>query len=117
MPTPSRYDKIALKVSPHKRRILGFAGVAFLCILISGFAGAYLNGILFSLSGVGLITLIWSWGLFLVLKWFGSDPKASKLPHIIRSGFRWYAAIFLDIWFILGSVASLQVVWKSVLKY
>ena len=67
MPTPSRYDKIALKVSPHKRRILGFAGVAFLCILISGFAGAYLNGILFSLSGVGLITLIWSWGLFALL--------------------------------------------------
>lgn len=117
MPTPSRYNKIALKLLPQKSLVLGFAGLGFILILFSIFAPVLMHWNLFPLSGFGLITLIWSWGLFLVTKWFGiGSKKESKLPMIIRSGFRWYAAIFLDIWFVVGSFAALQIIWKSGFK-
>lgn len=117
MPTPNLYDHIALQCFPFKRRILALVGLGFLLILLPVLVSIIFQSNIYSLSGAGFITLIWGWGLFLVTNWFGSDSKKkSKLPKLILNGFRWYAAIFLDIWFVAGSLTALYVVLISLFK-
>jgi hypothetical protein len=110
MPTPELYNKIASKGAAYKRHFLGIFGFGFMLILFSVFIQQSISLNLLPLLGIGFIMLIWGWGLFLVVQWFGSDAKKhSKLPQILRSGFHWYVAIFLDIWFFVGSIAAIQV--------
>ena len=117
MPTPNLYDNIALQFFPYKRRVLAIVGLSLLLILLPVLASITFQLNIYSLSGAGFITLILGWGLFLVTMWFGSDSKKkSKLPKLILNGFRWYAAIFLDIWFVAGSFTALYVVWISLFK-
>ena len=117
MPTPNTYDKLALNFSPHKRTVLGIAGLGFVAFLMSILAASQFQWNFFPLAGLGFITLIWSWGLFLIIKWYGADSRmASRLPKVIRSGLRWYAAFFLDIWFAVGSFAAFRVIWNSLFK-
>ncbi len=112
MPTPNRYTEIALKLSAHKSRVLMAAGLGFAFIFLSIFSTAKLHLKLFAISGLGLLLFVWGWGLFLVTTWFKGAKQESKLATIMRSAFRWYAAIFLDIWFVIGSLAALRVIWN-----
>ncbi len=116
MPIPTEYDKIALKLEPHKRTIVSFTGLGFIIILLSMFLAGLLPWNIFPLIAVGFVMLIWSWGLFLAINWFAINSRLTRMPKLIRAGLRWYAAFFLDIWFVVGSLAPLYFTWRSFFK-
>jgi len=118
MLTPDWYTKLASRISIHKRHFLSLAAFGFLLILLPILAAAKYQLNIFPLSGIGLFAMIWGWGLFLVIQWFGSDStkKPSKIPQLLRSGSRWYAALFLDVWFLFGCITSFLIVAGSLFR-
>ena len=115
MPIPSRYKEIAKKIIPFQWYFLALSGVgillSFLTILISV---KYQFDLLF-IHGLGFLIALWGWGLFLIIIWYGKTSKFTKrLPEIIVMCGEWFSSIFLDIWFVIGSFASLLFIWHSI---
>lgn len=88
---------------------MGFVSILLALLISVKFETNY-----FPLIGIGFICMIWGWGFFLIVNWFSKESKfALKLPKSLRSGFSWYAALFLDAWFLVGSFGALQFIWRS----
>lgn len=110
MPTPLFYENVAVKL----KRYIPYFTTCFvmgiiLCLLSAVFIKTVPNG--FLIFGIGILLIIWGWGLFLVCKWF--NPSASifkidqdnlqsdnKMLTVLKAGGRWSASIFLTIWFL-----------------
>ena len=74
-----------------------------------------LNMNLFPAAGIGMLISIWSWGAFLISNWYSKRPNnITKIPNPIRAMFTWYAAIFLDAWFLVGGMGCLIFIWNSI---
>jgi len=117
MPTPSLFIKLSKQALPYKWHYIGLTGIAFVLILIGLLVTVKFEINFFPIIGVGFITMIWGWGFFLIINWYSKESKFSlKLPNFLRSGFSWYAALFLDVWFLVGSIGGLQFIWSSFSK-
>jgi len=117
MPTPNLFKKLSKQGLPYKWHYLGLTGIGFILILLSLLVTVRFEINFVPLIGVGFITMIWGWGIFLIINWYAKESKfALKLPKFLRTGFGWYAAFFLDMWFLLGSFGALQFIWSSFSK-
>jgi len=61
--------------------------------------------ITFGVIGLGGLIVVWTWGLFLLIAWFGPDSR-------VTPKFRPLTAIFLMLWFLLGSVGFASFLWS-----
>jgi ABC-type uncharacterized transport system permease subunit len=108
MGTPTFYRGMSHKFALLKWRymLLIFGGIL---VSLSSMAIMHFFKInLLPLFGLAVIFETWGWGLFLMVVWFERKSKSnSKIITIFRVFSDWQTAIFLDIWFIVGTVAPL----------
>jgi hypothetical protein len=92
----------------HPRRG-GLFGATFVIAAITGVVITQSSRIsaraLFGVIGLGGLAAVWTWGGFLLVAWFGPDTRVSP-------GFRPLAAIFLILWFSLGSIGFASFIWS-----
>ena len=111
MSTPSVFERHAVPLHPY-RWWLGGASLLVYCLMFG--LAALLNSLPIRLpfSGVYLLmalapALVWCWGLMLVGVWFHpavgiirtESPWFLRAPRFLQAAIRWYAAVFLVIWF------------------
>ena len=114
MPTPNLYNKLAYKILPYKRYILVITGIGLIICILSIIALVKVNFNTFPLFGLGCLIFIWGWGMFLVANWYGNESTlASRFPEFIRKGSEWFSSFFLDIFFIGGSIFTIQFIWRN----
>jgi hypothetical protein len=109
MLTPLFYTNLAIKLQRYKSYwILCFIAGILLCLLSAFFMKTIPNA--FSIFGIGLLFIIWGWGLFLICQWFNpsssiigdshGNSRKDEMLILFRTGKRWYESIFLTIWFL-----------------
>ncbi len=115
MPTPSLYRDFAKNNLQHKWRYLLLTGTGIFCSLFSMLLMGLFEINLLPIFGIGLLLIIWGWGLFLIIIW-KEKPSKSKwmIINFFRICFNWEAAIFLNIWFFVGSLAILLFIISSI---
>jgi hypothetical protein len=74
------------------------------------------------LAAIGLLVLVFSWGLICIESWFSDKPEGFilrklhyRFPKIYPSGkaiLEWYACVFLLFWFITGIKIALVLLTK-----
>jgi len=115
MPTPNSFKQIAIKWKPYKWHYLGATAFGFATIIISLMVTVKLDMNFFPVVGIGMFVSIWAWGAFLIVNWYSKEPNPNmKLPKPIKAMFTWYAAIFLDAWFLVGGLGCLMFIWNSI---
>jgi hypothetical protein len=124
MPTPAYFESRAVRLWPL-RWWLGFTSFALFGVL---FAALSLAG---SSSRAGWIwafallvpASVWLWGLTVVAVWFHpsqgtarvGSPWFFRAPDELQTFFRWYASIFLAIWFLMPVpfVLVAAIIWAA----
>jgi hypothetical protein len=100
------FTRIAQRYYAYRWRFLAASGLVFLLLILVFFALP--RAVAFVLPLVGP-ALSFSWGMVLICFWF--EPTRGSLfsgafvrliPRIAQVALRWYAAIFLMIWFVFG---------------
>jgi hypothetical protein len=113
MPYPKKYKEYAQIISPYKWYFLLIAGVGFATSLISILVSVKYQINLMFLHVVGFLLLLWGWGLFLIPNWYGKKSRFSiKLPKLLLVVAEWFSSLFLDIWFVVGTVGSALFIMK-----
>ncbi len=117
MPTPNFFIKLSKQWLPYKWYFLGLTGIGLILILIAPLINIKFEINFAPVSYVGFAILIWGWGIFLTIYWYTKEYKfALKLPKNLRYVFSWYAAIFLDAWFLFGTFAVLIFIYSLFYK-
>lgn len=113
MPYPKKYKEYASALSPFKWYFLLIAVIGILLSLFSILLSVEYQINLMLLHGIGFLFVLWGWGLFLIQNWYGEKSKFSiKLPQSILFVAEWFSSIFLDIWFVAGTVGSAMFIIK-----
>ncbi|MFH2060778.1 MAG: hypothetical protein ABIJ59_18030 [Pseudomonadota bacterium] len=108
MPIPNVYKNMAIKIRPFQRRFFFTAIFGFFLLALSILLSNQFKLNLLILHGISFFLFLWGWGLFLVINWYGKESKnKKKLSHSLVVFGEWFAAIFLNIWFIFGSAGIL----------
>jgi len=124
MPTPNTYRKIASWLKPRKA-VLWFTALLGFTLLVIPFvilAVTETKSFPKVLAAIGLLVLVFSWGLICIGSWFSDKPGgfiSRKLqctfPRIYPSGkavLEWYACVFLLFWFFTGIKIALVLLTK-----
>ncbi|WP_458775341.1 hypothetical protein [Desulforhopalus sp. 52FAK] len=115
MPTPNLYKRISLRYYRYRWYYLGMVGIGVFVCMLSILVSIKLQINLFPLLGVGWLLIIWGWGIFLIIHWYGQQSKFSlKLSKNLVAIREWGSAIFLNTWFLAGSIGVLCFIWNSV---
>ena len=127
MPTPSFFESRAPSLWPH-RWAFGIATVAVFLAFFGLLLGSAHSGIERPIPPEPLFTALstticWLWGLLLTGVWFHPDRGTARIgspwflraPRVAQVCSRWYAAIFLALWFAVPFVfaALLAVRWAA----
>jgi hypothetical protein len=127
MPTPKIYHNIAVKYHKHRWYFLVVAVVGVFFCLFSILLSTYLSVLdnPFPLFAVGLLIMIWGWGIFMVNNWYGD--KAVERKKRLLSRFRnerllsvlfvfteWGASFFLNVWFVASTIFIVMFLIHSV---
>jgi hypothetical protein len=100
------FTRVAARYYPYRWRFAAACGLVFLLLILIFFA--FPRGVAGVIPFVGPALAV-SWGMVLVCFWF--EPTRGTLfsgvfvrfiPRIVQVILRWYAAIFLLIWFVFG---------------
>lgn len=100
------FTRIATRYYAYRWRFVAASGLAFLSLILVFFAFPRAVAVVLPLVGPALA---FSWGMVLMCFWF--EPARGSLfrggfvrfiPRIGQIALRWYAAIFLMIWFVFG---------------
>lgn len=101
-----RFTRVATRYYPYRWRFVAASGLVFLSLIVVFLAFPRAVARVLPLVGPALAV---SWGMVLVCFWF--EPVRGSLfsglfvrftPRIGQIVLRWYAAIFLIVWFIFG---------------
>ena len=115
MPIPSKYKEIAIRILPFQWHFLAMSGAGILLALLSILISVKSELNLLFLSGVGFFLVLWGWGLFLVVNWYGKTTKITmKFPRVIVLLAEWFSTFFLNIWFLVGSIGIIVFIWQSI---
>ena len=115
MPVPNFYTQVSKKYLLKKWPLLFLTGIGVVVCFLSIIISVKYQRNLFSLFGMGMLLIIWGWGLFLVGVWYGKPfKKVGKVPKIFFSSDSWASSIFLDIWFAVGSLAIILFIFNSI---
>jgi hypothetical protein len=100
------FTKVATRYYPYRWRFVAASGLVFLFLIVVFFA--FPRAVAVVMPSVGPALAV-SWGMVLMCFWF--EPTRGSLfsgvfvkliPRIGQIFLRWYAAIFLVIWFVFG---------------
>jgi hypothetical protein len=124
MPIPNTYRKIAGWLKPRKA-VLWFTALFGLILLVTPFvilAVSELKSFPKVPAAIGLLVLVFSWGLICIESWFSDKPGGFisrklqyRFPRIYTSGkavLDWYACVFLLFWFFTGIKIALVLLTK-----
>jgi hypothetical protein len=102
------FTRTATRYYPYRWRFVAASGLVFICLILVFFTFPRAVAIITPFVGPALAV---SWGMVLVCFWF--EPVQGSLfsggfvkfiPRIGQIALRWYAAVFLVIWFVFGIV-------------
>jgi hypothetical protein len=102
------FTRIATRYYPYRWRFAAASGLVLLFLILVFFAYPRAVAVVTLLVGPALAV---SWGMALMCFWF--EPMRGGLftgvfvrfiPRIGQIALRWYAAIFMLIWFVFGIV-------------
>jgi hypothetical protein len=100
------FTRVAARYYPYRWRFAAASGLVFVLLILIFFT--FPRAVAHVLPFIGPALAV-SWGMVLVCFWF--EPTRGTLfsgvfvrfiPRIVQVILRWYAAIFLVIWFVFG---------------
>lgn len=113
MPVPNAYKNMASRLKPFQRNFFYISLAGILVSFISIVLSVQLKLNLMMIHGIGFLMALWGWGLFLVITWYGTKSKiAGRLPDPVNQLFKWTGCLFLNLWFIFGTVWILLFVFS-----
>lgn len=108
--SPSFFTRLAAQMFPHRWWFLGISVVGMALLLVS-----------FSIGSERVVTVVGAlagpiafapWALLCVCVWFhpergnlqSNSKIVGRLPNAVQVGIRWYASLFLAVFFLVGAV-------------